>query len=179
MRAFPAETHTPDGWLPPRGYRDGEGWESTLAGRELLPALDGEYQMVAVVSYRAVIAELEAARVRRHWSQRELAARAGVSQAATSKALSGAAWPRWPTLVALVDALGYELTVDGVPADPITAFLALLDGERELTGKSVAAEVGIRPNTLFDLRKPGRAPSAASVFPLAAWATHRIDVRQQ
>lgn len=166
VKAHPGD---PDSWwLAPRGRRSGGEWEFTLAER-VFDANDGAYERVAVTSFSDVIAVLVAERASRHWSLRELAGAAGVSLSVTSSALSGAAWPRWSTLTALADALDQVLVLDDEPSDVVAAVLARLDAVAEFSGRSVAPEVGLRPNTLYELRKPGRAPSSTTVFGLAAW----------
>jgi uncharacterized protein len=58
---------------------------------------------------------LRRARVGAGLSQAELAARAGVTQSVISAYESGHRQPALPTLAALIDAAGYELTVDVRP----------------------------------------------------------------
>lgn len=118
---------------------------------------------------RDVIAVLDAERERRGWSLRTLSRVAGVSVAATSTAVSGSAWPRWPALTALVGTLDHVLVLGEDRGDVVAAALARLDAVPEFSGRSVAPEVVMRPNTLYGLRKPDRAPSSATVFALAAW----------
>lgn len=166
VKAHPEE---PDSWwFAPRGPRTGDGWVSTLAGR-VLGADDGQYEKVAVAYYRGVVAVLEAERERRGWSLRAFSNAAGVSLAVTSTALSGSAWPRWPTLTALVGAVDHDLQLGGDAGDVVVAALARIDAHPELSGRSVAPDVLVRPNTLYDLRKADRVPSSATVFALAAW----------
>lgn len=174
VKAHPGD---PDSWwFAPRGARFAGGWEFTLAGR-VFDANDGVYERIAVTWFRDVVAVLEAERTRRGWSLRELAAAAGVSVSVTSTALSGSAWPRWPTLTALAGALGQVLGLEDEPGDVVAGLLTRLDASTELSGRSVAPEAGLRPNTLYDLRKADRAPSSATVFGLAAWLDVPIRAR--
>lgn len=179
VRAFPGEKapHT-QRWVAPRGAREFGEWEFRLSDRQLARGVDGKYETDAANAYRDIVVVMTTICASLGWSQRELARRGGVSQAATSKALSGSVWPRWPTLVALIEALGLRLEFDGRKGDPIDAIFAVMDfadpfsiesGDR-ITGRSAAAALGIRPNTLFDLRNErDRAPSSATVFALAAY----------
>lgn len=157
------------GWPAPRGGKDESGaWLYALPDR---PAEDceGRVEVSAVASYQALASELERLRASKGWSLRDLAHEAGVSLSVAAGTLSGSGWPRWTTLEACASALGSVLSLDdGGDGAVIPALLELLDGHPELTGSSVAAEVVVRPNTLYDLRKPGTAPSSSTVFALAA-----------
>ncbi|MFC0222839.1 helix-turn-helix domain-containing protein [Nocardioides zeicaulis] len=157
-------------WPAPRGDRSRRwGWESTLEQRDLTSPMVGTWERVAVEGYRGLLADLDGARLARQWSLRELARQAGISVAVTSTTFSGSSWPRWPTLKAVADALCKRLELSDRPGDPIVTMVALLDSEPTFTGRSVAAEIGMRPNTLYHLRHGREASSTATVLALAAW----------
>lgn len=174
VKAHPGD---PDSWwFAPRGLRSGGEWQFTL-GERVFDANDGAYERAAVTWFSDVVAALAAERASRRWSLRDLAGAAGVSLSSTSTALSGSAWPRWPTLTALAGALDQVLVLDNEPGDVVAGMLARLDAVGEFSGRSVAPEAGLRPNTIYDLRKAGRAPSSATVFGLAAWLDAPIRAR--
>ena len=164
------------GWPAPRGGKDESGsWLYALPDR---PAEDceGSVEVSAVANYQALASELDRLRVSKGWSLRDFAREAGVSLSVAAGALSGSGWPRWTTLEACASALGCALSLDVSKSPVVPALLALLDGEAELAGSSVAAEVVVRPNTLYDLRKVGRAPSSSTVMALAAWFDSTVEV---
>lgn len=164
------------GWPAPRGGKDESGaWLYALPDR---PAEDceGRVEVSTVANYQSLANELERLRASKGWSLRDLAREAGVSLSVAAGALSGSGWPRWTTLEACASALGSMLSLAVSEGPVVPALLALLDGEAELTGSSVAAEVVVRPNTLYDLRKFGRAPSSSTVLALAAWFDSTVEV---
>lgn len=137
----------------------------------------------AVENYVHVVQNLEYARGARRLSVRALAAEAGLSVSVTSSALTGSSWPRWRTLEALAGALGWFLHLDGVVGvDALSELELAVELEAKECGVSratFARQVGLRPNTLYDLWKPGRSPSTSTVFLIAAWSRRWVDVRSR
>lgn len=162
------------GWPAPRGRRTADGaWELDLDER--LPSdCVGRLEAAAVANYQELVGVLRQAQQAGGWSIRTLASASGLGVATTSDAMSGSSWPRWATLAGLASAFGMRLETADDPRDPIVVLLELLDDEPELTGLSVARDVVIRPNTLYDLRKQGKSPSSATVLVLAAWADNAV-----
>ncbi len=167
------------GWPAPRGGKDESGaWLYALPDR---PAEDceGSVEVSAVANYQALASELERLRATRGWSLRDLAREAGVSLSVAAGALSGSGWPRWTTLEACASALGYVLSVAGSKGGVVSALLELLYGEPKLAVSPIAAEVVVRPNTLYDLRKLGRTPSSSTVFALVASLASEVQLVPQ
>ena len=89
-------------------------------------------------------------------SQRELAARAGSTQAAISRYERGLSSPSMDTLTRLVEAAGarIEVTIDGVPPDTalIRSRLALSPAERLRQAGAMARFVGAARQTMRSAR---------------------------
>lgn len=134
----------------------------------------------AVVSYAEVISALERGRRVAGLSVRALASKADLSLSVTTAALTGSAWPRWPSLEALSTAVEYQLEYVAGGTDIINRLLMDVEQVQDdegITKRQVAREIGMRPNTLYDLAKDGRAPSSATVFALSVWCQQPIVAR--
>lgn len=176
MKVFPGSPYT---WPPPRGPRNSEGsWGWTLDERandqfvSSNPLLRG-----AVHSYAEVISRMQNARLGKNLTVRALATTAGLSLSVTTAALTGTAWPRWPTLESMSEAVGCQLQTEAHRPDIINQLLMDVEHiqhEDNLSKRMAASELGMRPNTLYDLAKDGRAPSSATVFALSVWCQRPI-----
>lgn len=137
----------------------------------------------AVENYVHVVQNLEYARGTRGLSVRALATRAGLSASVTSSALTGSSWPRWGTLEALAHSLDWFLHLDGdTDVDALIALESAVEDEAKECGVSQATfarQVGLRPNTLYDLWKPDRSPSSSTVFLIAAWSRRWVEIRSR
>lgn len=187
MKVIPDRPYT---WGPPRGARAPDGaWGQTLQRQTYYGQFFNGVQQAATYSYCVLIWILQAGRRENELTVQGLADKAGLSLSTTSAALTGSAWPRWPSLEKLADAVGYRLEiVDSHRADIIPALLEEVGFIREddvkATGKArtlrqIAAECGMRPNTLYDLAKPDRAPSSSTVLGLSAWCETPVMLRSQ
>jgi transcriptional regulator with XRE-family HTH domain len=102
---------------------------------------------------------LRLGRVRRGWSQRELAAAAGVAPSTVGRIESGAVQPSLPTLAKLLAAADAELRVQVVDYD---AHDDLLDAEQgRLEPAELAARTAVLDAFIEALRGTARAPTAA------------------
>ena len=173
-------------WPPPRGpVIPGGSWEFSLRDRPIESPPMRPVEARAVGNYRALIREFQSRRAVDDLTVRRLAETSSLSTAVTNAALTGSSWPRWPSLEALAGALGANLRIQNhldlevIPALQVLDEAHLARERRDYhhprsPGRGQARSIGVRPNTIYDLKKPGRAPSSANV--LAVVATHGLRV---
>ena len=155
-------------WPPPRGGRDpvtGE-WKWPLWGRP-----DDSYgfplERQAVASFRRLADTITNTRYEKGLSVRHLAAAAGVAVSTTSSFESGSAWGRWATLLALAAPLGLTTEAGDGSTDVVGALVAKMKRPRGESRREVAFRASLRPNTVYDLGRPGVSPSVATVLAVA------------
>ncbi|WP_157432457.1 helix-turn-helix transcriptional regulator [Aeromicrobium sp. Root472D3] len=108
-------------------------------------------------------------------TMRQLAKAAGLSLGVTSDALTGSCWPRWNTIEALAEALGHKLRIGNIDSPPLYE-LPFMVSDRGRTLSSVAREIGVRPDTLLEMTRGDRSPSAATVLALTEWCDETMDL---
>ena len=102
---------------------------------------------------------LRLARARRGWSQRQLAAAAGVAASTVGRIESGAVQPTLPTLARLLAAADAELRIQVLDYDPHDD---LLDAEQGgLDPAELAARTAVVDGFVEVLRGAERVPTAA------------------
>jgi len=85
---------------------------------------------------------VEALLSRRHWSQRELAAAAGISPSRVSQILSNPTSPTLDTMTKIADAFGVDvadLTREGKPAVPVDELEVALRHQGDLSAEDIRA----------------------------------------
>lgn len=122
--------------------------------------LDG----AAVVAYRQLAEVLVAARQEAGLTLRQLAAETGHALSVLTALEQGSAWPRLHTVESVAAALGLRLLVGG--REDCVATLKRRMREDEASVARLARDIGVRPNTLYELGQPGRSPSMATVLRL-------------
>jgi transcriptional regulator with XRE-family HTH domain len=120
-----------------------------------------------VNNYWRLARGLADARWRAGESLRNVATATGVALSTATAVEQGSVWPRWGTLMKLAEHFDARLTRAGETDIP-AALVKAIEVKPGLSVRAVAAELGVRPNTLYELKEVTADPSSATVLALAA-----------
>lgn len=156
------------GWAPPRGPRDRVDplsgrwtWRWSLRWRDMgAESFGSQEERDAVVVLRDLVLPLVQAREASGVSMRGLADAAQVPLSVLTGLEQGSSWPRLDTLRRVAGVLGFEVVLNGKPE--IVVELVALMGQRRLS--SIAVFAGVRRQTLYDLKAPGRPLSMETLL---------------
>ncbi len=120
------------------------------------------------MTYRDLVKQLLDARDDASVSLRGLAARTGVALSTLTAMEQGSSWPRLSTMAAAADALDRRLCLDGVEDIPGAVMAKAQAGWVRLDG--FAHKAGVRPQTVYTLRRDGRQLSMETLLRLSLTA---------
>lgn len=126
------------------------------------------------MTYRGLVQQLLDAREDLGVSLRGLAERTGVALSTLTAMEQGASWPRLSTMAATAEALDRRLCLDGVEDIPGAVIAKAQAGWVRLDG--FAHKAGVRPQTVYTLRRGGRQLSMETLLRLSLTARLKWSV---